>query len=192
MLPDMTAQGAEHLHRFTLDEYHRLIDAGAFDEDLRAELIDGLLVDMSPKTPEHERAIRWLNRWLILGVDDQRYAVGVGSPLTLEPSEPEPDLTVLEQGAPAPYHPSTAPLVIEVAVSSLSYDLGPKAAVYSAAGIPDYWVADLEGRRVVVHRKPSPDGYRERFDAAPGDELRAVAVDLPPLPIAELLRAAGT
>jgi Uma2 family endonuclease len=82
-------------------------------------------------------------------------------------------------------------LVIEVAVSSLPYDLTTKAAVYAAAGVPDFWVVDLVGRRVVVHRSPSADGYRERFDAAPGDELRAIAVELPALPIAELLRAAG-
>lgn len=182
--------GADELHRFSLEEYHRLIEAGAFDEDLRAELIDGLLIDMGAKTPAHEAAIMWLNRWLILS-SSERYEVGVGRPLTLDPSEPEPDLTVVERGAPAPYHPSTAALVIEVSVSSLAYDLGVKAAVFAAAGIPDYWVVDVEGRRVVVHRKPSADGYRERFDAVAGDNLRAVAVDLPPLPVGELLDAAA-
>jgi Uma2 family endonuclease len=48
----------EELHRYSLDAYHRLIEAGAFDEDERVELLEGLLVRMSPKTPRHERAIR--------------------------------------------------------------------------------------------------------------------------------------
>lgn len=45
----------EEVHRLTADEYHQMIEAGGFDEDARIELIDGLLVDMSPKTPAHER-----------------------------------------------------------------------------------------------------------------------------------------
>ena len=45
------------LHRMSADEYHRVIDAGGFDEDARIELIDGLLLDMSPKSPAHERVI---------------------------------------------------------------------------------------------------------------------------------------
>lgn len=102
----------EELHRHSLDEYHRLIEASGFDEDERVELLDGLLVSKSPKTPRHERAVRWLARWLLRAVDDDRYEVGVGCPLTLATSEPEPDLTVLERTAPSPYHPTSAALVV--------------------------------------------------------------------------------
>ena len=100
------------VHRLSTDEYHRLLEAGGFDEDARVELIDGLLADMSPKTREHENAIAWLARWLIVGVDPEHYEVRVSSPLTLEGSEPEPDLSVIPHDAPRPYHPSTAALVV--------------------------------------------------------------------------------
>lgn len=181
----------EELHRYSLDEYHRLIEAGGFDEDERVELLNGLLVSMSPKTPRHERALRWLARWLVRAVDDDRYEVGVGSPLTLATSEPEPDLMVLERGAPSPYHPASAALVIEIAVSSLARDLGVKAALYAAGGVPEYWVLDLVRRQMLVHRQRTEDGYAERFELSAGQRLTAAAVALPMLELDDPLRAAG-
>ena len=123
----------------------------------------------------------------------------IGSPLTLETSEPEPDLTVLESTAPSPYHPASAALVVEVAASSLARDLGVKAAVYAAAGVPEYWVLgdteywvlDLAGRRILVHRQATKSGYTERFELAAGQRLTAAAVALPTLELDELLHAAG-
>jgi Uma2 family endonuclease len=102
------------LHRFSLDEYHQLIDSGGLDEETRVELIDGLVVEMSPTTPKHERAVRWLLNELARVVDLTRYRLGAGSALTLERSEPEPDLIVIDRDTPQPYHPATALLVIEV------------------------------------------------------------------------------
>ncbi len=185
-----TQPSIEELHRYSLGEYHRLIEVGGFDEDERVELLDGLLVSRSPKTPRHERAVRWLAHWLLRAVDDDRYEIGVGSPLTLETSEPEPDLTVLERTAPSPYHPSSAALVVEVAVSSIARDLGVKAAVYAAAGVPEYWVLDLAGGRMLVHRQATENGFAERFELAAGQRLTAAAVPLHTLELDELLRAA--
>lgn len=82
-MPVRAQLGIEELHRDSLDEYHRSIEAGGFDEDERVELLDGLLVEMRPKSPRHERAVRWLARWLMLSVADDVYEVGVASPLTL-------------------------------------------------------------------------------------------------------------
>ena len=107
-----TALDIEQVHRLSTDEYHRLIEAGGFDEDVRLELIDGLLADMSPKTREHENAVTWLARQLMVAIDPERFEVRVGSRLTLEGSEPEPDLSVIPHDAPRPYHPSTAALVV--------------------------------------------------------------------------------
>jgi Uma2 family endonuclease len=183
----------EEVHRYSLDAYHRLIELGAFDEDEHVELLEGMLVRMSPKSPRHERAVRWLNRWLVYGVDDATHEVGVGCPLTLveSGSEPEPDFIVFERGTPSPYHPATAALAIEVAVSSLRRDLNVKAPIYAAAGVLEYWVVDLDGGRVVVHRDPRPDGYGHRHELSGGDRLAASSVALPQLDVGELLRAAG-
>jgi len=179
----------DELHRYSLDEYHRLIEAGGFDEDERVELLDGLLVEMSPKTPRHERAVRWLASWLVRSVDADAYEVGVGSPLTLATSEPEPDLVVFERGVQTPFHPATASLVIEVAVSSLDRDLGLKTALYAGAGIDEYWVFDLDAGRIVVHRHPTTSGYAERFEVARGQRLDAAAVSVPTLAVDQLLEA---
>lgn len=180
------------VHRFSLDEYHQLIESGGLEEDSRVELIDGLLADMSPKTREHERAVRWLAGWLALAIDRRRFEVGVGSPLTLahRRSEPEPDLAVFARDAPAPYHPSTAALVIEVSVSSLARDLGPKASLYASAGIAEYWVVDLRGRRVVVHRDPTDDGYGSVLEVRDNGRITATAFALGELSVGELLAAA--
>src|SRR4051812_14097241 len=108
----------EDFHRLTADEYHQLIESGGFDEDSRIELIDGLLLDMSPKTREHEQAIAWLTERLMDAVDRARFQVRVTGPLSLGNSELEPDLTVIDRTLVHPYHPGTAELVVEVAVSS--------------------------------------------------------------------------
>jgi Uma2 family endonuclease len=128
----------EPLHRYTSAEYHRLIESGGFDEDSRVELLDGLLLAMSPKTREHEQALSFLMRWLIRGLDDA-YEVRAAGPLSLtDGTEPEPDLAVIAPGTSRPYHPAGAALVIEVAVSSQRRDLTVKAPRYAAAGVPVY------------------------------------------------------
>jgi Uma2 family endonuclease len=179
------------LHRMSLDEYHQLIEAGGFDEDARIELIDGLLLDMSPKTAEHENAIAWLADLLHRAVDGARYQVRVASALTTERSEPEPDVMVIERDAPRPYHPGTAALMIEVAVSSQRRDLRVKPRIYARAGIPLYWVVDLDKRRAVVHSRPSEEGYDSVEVVGPDGELVAEHLGVPPVSVAELLAAAG-
>jgi Uma2 family endonuclease len=179
------------LHRFSLEEYHRLIEAGAFDEDARMELIDGLLVDMSPKSPAHENAIAWLLKVLVRSLDLDRFEVRVSAALTTGTSEPEPDIMVIEPDAPRPYHPGTAALIIEVAVSSQRRDLRHKPPIYAGAGVPDYWVVDLDAGRAVVHGSPRDGAYERTEVVGAGGELVASHLGLPPISVAELLAAAG-
>ncbi len=177
------------LHLLSIEEYHRIVACGGFDEDARVELIDGLIVDMSPKTPQHENAVRWLIDWLVGHLDHRRYQHMVSGPLTIGASEPEPDLAVIERAEPKLEHPTRALLVIEVAVSSGDRDLRVKPAVYARA-VDEYWVVDLERRCVVVHRDPAGDAYRDVGTVAAGDRLRAHSVDLGELPTGELFAAA--
>jgi Uma2 family endonuclease len=181
------------LHRMSLDEYHRLIEAGAFDEDLRVELIDGLLVEMSPKGREHELCGEFLTRWLVTNTDPARFRVRAGGPLTIPQarSEPEPDFAVVPVGVDEPFHPATALLVVEVAASSLRYDLGRKAGVYAAARVPEYWVVDVHGRRMWVHEKPDRGEYTEVRARHEGEELRCRSVPLPAVAVADLLPASS-
>jgi Uma2 family endonuclease len=179
------------LHRISPDEYRRLVEAGVFDEDARVELIHGLLLDMSPKTRAHENAIAWLNRLLVTMLDADRYEVRVAAPLTIGSSEPEPDIAVIERSAPRPNHPATATLVIEISVSSLARDLHEKPPVYAQAGVPSYWVVDLDARRVIIHGAPWDETYT-RIDVMGEDgELTAPGLGLPPISVAELLAVAA-
>jgi Uma2 family endonuclease len=120
------------------------------------------------------------------------FEVRVASPLTLKDSEPEPDLAVIALGAPRPYHPATASLIIEVAVSSLRRDLGAKTDLYARAGVPEYWVLDLDHRRLVVQRDARPEAgeYALRIERDGSARVTAAAVALPELAIADLLAAA--
>jgi len=179
----------DELYRISPDDYHRLIEAGAFEDFPACELIDGLLVRKDMKSREHENAIAWLARWLMFGVDQERFEVRIGAALTLERSEPEPDLMVIALDVRRPYHPATATLAVEVSVSSLRRDLGRKAAIYAQAGVGEYWVFDVGARRLVAHRSPAGEGYAERIELGAGERIPRPPAGLPELVVDELLRA---
>lgn len=180
---------APELHRLSIEEYHRLVQSGGLDEDTRVELIDGLIVDMSPKTPQHENALRWLIDWVTDHLDRLRYQHMVTAPLTIGPSEPEPDLAIIKRSEPQLTHPGEALLVIEVALSSKDRDLSTKPGIYAGA-VEEYWVVDLGARRVVVHRDGTSGDYRQIDVITPPAELSAQALDIGRLPTAELFAAA--
>lgn len=181
---------APELHRLSIEQYHRLLASGGLDEDARIELIDGLMVDMSPKTPQHENAVSWLIDWLIAHLDHARLRLRVSAPLTIGSSEPEPDLAILERAAPTLEHPSRALLVIEVALSSQDRDLRAKPALYAQA-VDEYWVVDLQRHCVVVHRDPAGGAYEEIDTLPAGRKLRAASLELGELPTGELFAAAS-
>lgn len=177
--------------RFTLDEYHRMVSAGVFQDGARVELIEGEVLAMSPKSRSHDEAVAWLNERLVLALAG-RFRIRPQSAVTFPPqvSEPEPDLAVVPLDAAQPYHPSEAALVIEVSKSSLRYDRARKTVLYARAGIPEYWIVDLEHERLEVRTRPDDDGYLdlrtlERGDAA----VPACAPDLT-VGVAELFDAA--
>ncbi len=187
----MAALEAEDLYRLTTDDYHRIIEAEIFDEDVPIELLDGLLVRKGVSSPPHDYVIAWLNEALVLAIDRERYQLRPQCSITLEPhSEPEPDLAVVPREGPRPYHPATAALVAEVSKSSLRRDLGYKAALYAAAGVPDYWVIDVEGPRAISHRRPSGDGYARVDEVRAGGHLLAETLDLR-IAFDDLVRASG-
>ncbi|MGI8875652.1 MAG: Uma2 family endonuclease [Egibacteraceae bacterium] len=137
-------------------EYEALGELGFFaDEDV--ELLDGRIVIAADEGSDHAAVTRRLNRILIEGIPAAEGEVGVGNPLGLSDlSEPQPDFMVIEpRSGYRAAHPTTASLVIEVAHASRRTDLGLKAVLYAAAGIPDYWVVDLTRDDIVVHRRPA-------------------------------------
>ena len=143
----------------TRDQYEVLVEAGHFDGQ-PVELLEGVLVEMTPQGYEHAKVIREVSHHLSRRVAEP-WRVDQQLPLAAsETSEPEPDIAVTPRTAGG--HPTTAALVVEVvevAGTSQRKDLVHKPAVYAAAGVEQYWVVDVPRREVVVHTEPGEVGY---------------------------------
>ncbi len=175
------------VHPLTVDDFEAMVRAGILGEDDRVELLDGVLVEMSPQSPAHLQAVTRLNMLVVPIAAAAGLVVSPQCPLNvLSPiSQPEPDIAVAPAGGWESY-PAGALLVIEVSVTSRAVDLGRKAAIYAAAGIPDYWVLDITHRRLVVHRDPI-DGRYEAVDVV-ADTGAITAARLPlTVAVAEVL-----
>lgn len=153
--------------RFTRSEFDRMLELGLF-EGQRCELIDGELIDKMGQNPPHAYAIRRLFAWLtgLFGPD----RLLIQSLVELKPGDsdwslPEPDVAVLAHngGEYAKRHPRGDELLlaVEVADASLRQDLTTKCDLYAKASVAEYWVLDLQSRRLIVHRHPEQDEYRE-------------------------------
>jgi Uma2 family endonuclease len=180
--------GDRPVRPLTADEVLRMVEAGILSPRERVELLHGVLTSMSPQDPEHAAICMRLTRWLDAAIP--RFVVRGQFPLTVpdRTSLPEPDIAVVEPGDYLHAHPEGALLVIEVALSSLPIDTRVKPELYAAAGVPDYWVVDLAAKRVHVFREPGGDGYASRAAHGPDGLLDPIAVDVPPIDIAELFR----
>jgi Uma2 family endonuclease len=148
------------VRRFSVAEYHRMIEDGYFASDERFELLEGLIVEKMSKNPPHEASVARARRVL-----DRRlpptWHVRVQSSLTTADSEPEPDLAVVV-GDEMDYfgrHPGPADtaLVVEVANTTLHEDQTIKYRVFAKAGFSVYWILDVTGRRLHVYEHPSGD-----------------------------------
>lgn len=162
-------------HRFTVGDYHRMGEAGILTEDDRVELIRGEIVMMSPIGSKHAGCVNALTRLLAVALNGVA-CVQVQNPIGLDNfSEPQPDLSVLKYRADdyRSASPVTANvlLVIEVADSTLGSDRGVKLPLYAEAGIPEYWLVDLQGERVEVYRAPASGAYAEKQVLARGEQV---------------------
>jgi Uma2 family endonuclease len=183
--------GSDRLRPLTRAEYDRMIEIGLFDEDEHVELLEGILVAVSPQGAPHAYAVQNLTTLLVRSLAGRSDAiVRPQLPLALgADSEPEPDVAVVPPGDYAKAHPTQALLVVEIAHDSATKDRQWKARIYARAAIPEYWVVDLKQRCVHVHREPLGDTYarvtREGDDSVlrplvlEGIEIAAHAV-LPP------------
>lgn len=141
----------------SLDMYHQMIRAGILGEDDHVELLEGVIVAMSPQDRAHALLVSKLTSHLARQLPDQLH-LRAQLPLTLARSEPEPDVAVVtvEAERQAEHHPPSALLVIEVANSSLPKDRKTKAKIYAEADVTEYWVIDVAGRAIEVLTQPDP------------------------------------
>lgn len=165
----------------TVAELYALADSGELGPEDRVELIDGEIIPMSPKYNKHEVIKRALDRWLQRNVDDDT-AVSVEMSLTLSDTLLfEPDICAYPDAMlPQDVRGPDILLVIEIADSSLSTDVGVKARRYAEHGVCEYWVIDAERREMIVFRGCSPLGYLDRQRFARGEQVEPLRLRCPP------------
>ncbi|NJL88137.1 MAG: Uma2 family endonuclease [Leptolyngbyaceae cyanobacterium SM1_1_3] len=168
--------------RFTVSEYYRMSELGILQPTERTELIAGEIISMAAKGTAHTSAVLLTQDLFKEGLG-RRVFVRSQDPIHLsETSEPEPDIVVAVRDplAYSTHHPTPAEilLVIEVADSSLSYDLKTKAPLYAQASITDYWVLDVIARQLYVFRHPAAGQYQSQT-------ILAAALEIAPLAFAD-------
>ena len=148
-------------HVFSVKDFRAMTEAGLFI-DQKVELIDGVIVDTSPATPEHEDSIDELgegvvtvfSKWARVRIEK---AFDIGDDYWL----PHPDVVLAKRKRYGDNPPKREDvfLIIEVSSTTLAEDLGKKLKCYASLGIQDYWVANVKAKTWLIHREPSGDKY---------------------------------
>ena len=170
-------------------EYEHLVELGVFQPGERLELLDGLLVVREPQGTRHAAAIRRVVAALHAALGDT-WQIDSQLPIALDDdSEPEPDVAVVarDPGAYRDAHPSRPALIVEIAESSYRIDRDHKASLYARARVGDYWIVDVVGGALEVHRDPA-----ESPDAPYGWRYRSIATLRPPATVAPLVATGST
>ncbi len=166
------------IRRFSVAEYHRMIDAGILTEDDPVELLEGWIAPKMPRTALHDGIIQKANKRV-----GRRLPVGWDirgqSAITTTDSEPEPDLAVVRGNETAYLYRKPEPpdigVLIEVSDSTLSQDRNQKGRLYARAGVPYYWIINLADGWVEVYTDPdsaaATPSYRTRTDCQLRDQV---------------------
>ena len=189
------APGPQPRTRWTVTQFNRMGDMGWF-EGRRAFLLDGVILENGPMNPLHANAVGFVQYALMAAFGPPEWWVRVQSPFHVDEfNDPLPDFAVVS-GTPDDYdgrHPTEAALVVEVADTSLGYDLREKAERYATAGVPDYWVLDLDGRELHVFRDPVPlpaglgaTAYRDQRILTTADSVSPLAMPAALIAVARL------
>ena len=185
------------VRRITVNEYHRMIQAGILGEDDDVELLEGWIVPKMSKNPPQEAVTSWIMNRRLAPRLPAGWFCRSRSAITTEESEPEPDIAVV-RGSELDYMarhpgPSDMALVVEVADSSLVRDRSDKFRIYARAAVPVYWIINLVNRQIEVYTDPTGSDaapvYRTRWDYRPCGMVPFVVGgrELGPIPAEELL-----
>lgn len=178
-------------HRLSVDDFHRMAEAGILGPDDRVELIEGELIDMAPLGALHGGVTVKLGTLLQRRVGDAAL-VSIQGPLKLGPaSQLNPDAMLLRPRANFYVdrlpEPADVLLLIEVSDTTLAYDRERKVPLYARHGVAEVWLIDLESNAVEVYRMPGPDGYGAVSRHGPGETIAPAAFPGIALAVADLL-----
>lgn len=168
--------------RFTVDQFLALCDQGMFDEFAKVELIEGEIVVMYAQHSRHARVKSRLARRIGNALEKLDLPLEPQVEASVRMSDgslPEPDIVLTSYRGAGVVPLETVALLIEVSDTTLDTDLGRKADLYARAGVPEYWVVDLNEDRVLCHANPRPGdgGYDGQLDALFGTVLYAATIE---------------
>ncbi|WP_174279177.1 Uma2 family endonuclease [Sphingomonas bacterium] len=163
----------------TVRDFVMLHEAGAFDQVGRVELIEGEILQMAPMHRPHARIVPLLS----IALDRAIGMIDAGLEVLAEPSAeldthslPQADIVVADIADEKIVSRGTVRLLVEVAATSLGYDLGRKKRLYARAEVPEYWVADVDGRRIIRFHAPTGEDFAERAEFAFGDPIPSATI----------------
>lgn len=157
-------------YKWSINEWHELVESGLL-ADKPVELLEGEIVEMSPEREEHTYTnddVAELLREKLKGLAKIRES----HPITLDNSEPEPDIAIvkLPKTIYTKHHPYPEDIywLIEISNKALKIDLENKSRIYARNGIPEYWIIDLINKKLIVHTQPSNSSYSQIQEFATG------------------------
>lgn len=164
---------------FTVEEYHRMAEAGILRPGDRMELIEGKIIQMSAIGHRHFVSVMRAHTFLMETLE-RRILLSIQGPIRLSDwTEPEPDLVIFKPRADfyAQKRPTPADVffIVEVSDTSLTYDQRIKLPRFAAAGIPEVWIEDLQNKLLLVHRDPAGDVYKTTMTLRAEDSISPLA-----------------
>lgn len=175
----MTTQAAEGLarRRWTVAEIEALVQAGVLDEHERFELIGGEIVPMNAKGIRHEVLKNALIYHFVRNAPTGFVFAGETTFRLSDDSFVEPDFVFFRKAdGLAALKPATALLAVEIADTSLRWDLGRKALIYAQFGVPELWVIDAVKELTHAHSEPTLEGYRSIRQVSNTEDVVSTAV----------------
>ena len=178
--PPAPSVSMPELYRLSVAQYHEMARVGILKSGDPIELIEGILVRKMTVHQPHVFATGYLCD-LFVRMVPVGWFVGTQAPITTTDSEPEPDISIIRgdrrQFLVQDRHPGPedTEFLIEVSDSSLTFDRTTKLQIYARAQIRQYWIVDVDGRRVAVYSDPTGPNdaptYAHRQDFVPGEEI---------------------
>ena len=186
---DSLPQAYPQRKRFTVHDFHTMIEAGMFHEDDRLELVDGEILEMTPIGRKHVVCVRRLTTFFARNLPEDVF-LDVQNPLSLtEEREYYPDLMLLRTTANRDEDiaaPDDVLLAVEVSDSTLRFDRTVKLPSYAEAGMPEVWIVDLQQERILVHCDPLDGVYGQVEEIKKTDKLTVKALGDAELTVADI------
>ncbi|MDJ0635023.1 MAG: Uma2 family endonuclease [Xenococcaceae cyanobacterium MO_188.B29] len=150
-------------YKWSIEQWHKLVESGLL-EGKPVELLEGEIIEMSPEGVEHSYTNRYIVKYLRELLTEEAEIIQA-QPITLDNSEPEPDVTIarLPEAIYRTHHPYAQDIywLIEISNRTLTINLKQKSRLYARNNIPEYWVIDLVGKKLIVHTQPENKEYSQ-------------------------------